>query len=111
MLGQGPSWRLRALRRACQILDIDDNLLRHGIRREVYAIPLATNWREILLGKETTPEYQSHDISEIAMAAVRRWVIPRSERASDWSHWSRQNTWDALTRYVFGSRQIKNNEC
>lgn len=108
--GQGPSWRFRALRKACHILDIDENLLRHGIRREVYAIPLATNWREVLLGKETIPEYQSHTVSEIAMAALSRWVIPRSERASDWSCWSRQNTWDALTGYVFESEQISKHE-
>jgi hypothetical protein len=99
--GQGPSWRLRALRKACIILGIDENLLRHGIKREVYAIPLATNWRDILLGRETVPEYQSRNVSEIAIAALRRWVIPRSERTSNWSCWNRQNTWDALTGYVF----------
>jgi len=103
--GQGPSWRLRALRKACHILSIDENLLRHGIKREVYAIPLATNWREILLGRETIPEYQSSKVSEITMAAVRRWVIPRSEKASDWSCWSRQNTWDDLTKCLNRSNQ------
>ena len=99
--GQGPSWRLRALRKACHILGIDENLLRHGIKREVYTIPLATNWRDILLGRETIPEYQSRNVSEIAIAALHRWVIPRSERTSNWSCWNRQNTWDALTGYVF----------
>lgn len=108
--GQGPSWRLRALRKACHILGIDGNLLRHGIRREVYAIPLATNWREILLGKETIPEYQSHNVSEITIAALHRWMIPRSERTSDWSCWNRQNTWDALTGYVSGSERISRPE-
>jgi len=108
--GQGPSWRLRALRKACCILGIDENLLRHGIKREVYAIPLATNWREILLGRNTIPEYQSHTIREIATAAVRRWVIPRSERTSDWSCWSRQNTWYALTKHVFEFERISKPE-
>jgi hypothetical protein len=109
--GQGPNWRLRALKRACRILDIDENLLRHGIKREVYAVPLATNWREILLGEETVPRYQSHCASEIAKAALHRWVIPRSERASDWSCWSRENTWDALTGYVFESEQVGKPDC
>lgn len=99
--GQGPNWRLRALRKACQILGVDENLLRHGIKREVYAIPLANNWREILLGKDKTPEYESRSASEIAMVALRRWVIPRSERTSGWAYSTRQNTWDALTGYVF----------
>jgi len=98
--GQGPSWRLRALRKACDILDIDRDLLRHGIKREVYAVPLATNWREILLGTEVMPEYQYHSVSEISTAALQRWVIPRSERMPEWSCWTRQNTWDTLTKYV-----------
>lgn len=104
--GQGPSWRLRALRKACHLLDVDEGLLRHGIKREVYAVPLAANWRGILLGSETMPRYQSSNVSEIAAAAIRRWVIPRSERVPDWLCWNRQNTWDALTEYVFASDQI-----
>lgn len=108
--GQGPSWRLRTLRKACHILGVDENLLRHGIKREVYAIPLATNWREILLGREKIPEYEPRNVSEIAMAAIRRWVIPRSERTSDWSCWTRQDTWDALTGYVFEPEQINGPE-
>jgi hypothetical protein len=108
--GQGPSWRFRALRKACQILGIDENLLRHGIRREVYAVPLANNWREILLGKDKTPEYESCNVSEIAAAALRRWVIPRSERTSDWTYWTRQNTWDALTEYLFQPERINGPE-
>jgi hypothetical protein len=102
--GQGPSWRLRALKKSCHILGLDENLLKHGVKREVYAIPLATNWREILLGREFIPKYQPHNVSEIATAALHRWVIPRSERASDWLRWTRQDTWDILTRYVFGSK-------
>jgi len=104
--GQGPSWRLRALRKACHILGVDENMLRHGIKREVYAIPLATNWRDILLGRETIPEYQSRNVSEIAIEALHRWVIPRSERTSNWSGWNRQNTWDVLTGYVFEPEQV-----
>jgi len=54
--GQGPSWRWRAIRKAYTLLNIDFDLLRHGIKREAYAIPLAKNWRQILLGFGDKPE-------------------------------------------------------
>jgi hypothetical protein len=98
--GQGPSWRLRALRKACQILNVDAGLLQHGIKREVYGIPLANNWRQVLLGDQDVPEYERHNASIIAKAALKRWVIPRSERNSDWLTWTRENTWDALTKFI-----------
>ncbi len=55
VFGQGPNWKLRALRQACTELGVDSDLLRHGIRREVYGIPLATNWHEVLLGEDAQP--------------------------------------------------------
>ncbi len=97
--GQGPSWRLRALRKACTLLNMDSDLLRHGIKREAYAIPLATNWKQILLGLEKKPEGCNNPCFDIGVAAVKRWVIPRAERCSDWVSWQRSDTWQALTKY------------
>jgi len=97
--GQGPSWRLRALRKACTLLNIDSNLLRHGIKREAYAIPLATNWKQILLGLENQPEGCGEPCFDIGIAAVKRWAIPRAERNSDFVNWRRSDTWQALTKY------------
>ena len=96
--GQGPNWRLRALRKACTLLSIDPDLLRHGIQREAYAIPLATNWRQILLGLENNPNGYDNTCSGIGAAAVKRWMIPRAERRSDWIHLHRSDIWQALTR-------------
>ena len=97
--GQGPSWRLRAVRRACTLLNMDSSLLRHGVRREVYAIPLATNWKQILLGLENEPAGSDNSCSRIAAAAVERWMIPRAERYSDWKCLRRSDIWDALAKH------------
>jgi len=97
--GQGPSWRLRALRKVCTLLNMDSNLLRHGIKREAYAIPLAANWKQILLGLENQPQGYGESCINIGVAAVQRWVIPRAERCSDWVGWRRSDTWQALTKY------------
>ena len=97
--GQGPSWRLRAVRKACTLLNMDSSLLRHGVRREVYAIPLATNWKQVLLGLENQPAGSDSSCSRIAAAAVERWMIPRAERFSDWIDLRRSDIWDALARH------------
>jgi hypothetical protein len=98
--GEGPSWRLRALRKACDILDIDGDLLRHGIQREAYGIPLAMNWRQVLLGEERVPRNSPILAEDIGKVAVKRWLVPRSERDSSWLSWSRRDTWSAITKYV-----------
>ena len=97
--GQGPSWRLRALRKACTLLNMDSDLLCHGIKREAYAIPLARNWRQILLGLENNPDSPDNSCLAIGASAVNRWVIPRAERCPDWVRWRRSDTWQALTKY------------
>jgi len=97
--GQGPSWRLRALRKALTLLGIDSTLLRHGVRRETYAIPLARNWRQILLGSEDIPDGPDNPGAAIGAAAVSRWVVPRAERCPDWVRWRLSDTWRALTEH------------
>jgi hypothetical protein len=100
--GEGPSWRLRALRKACELLNIDGDLLRHGIQREAYGIPLATNWREILLGGEHQPHGFDQGFAEIGSAALQRWVVPRAEKNFDWLNWQQKDVWDLITKYVTG---------
>ena len=100
--GQGPSWRLRALRKACLYLGVDQQMLRHGIKREVYGIPIAPLWRETLLGTESVSNYEkkllaAHDIGE---AAKVRWIIPRASRMGKWRDWNHNETWSIITQHV-----------
>lgn len=79
--GEGPNWRLRVVRAAVEAVGFNgDGVLRHGVEREAYAIPLATNWRDILLGKTNTADYLSLSASDISTYCLNRWVIPRSIR-------------------------------
>lgn len=101
--GQGPSWRLRALRKTCSYLGVDKELLRHGIKREVYGVPIAPLWRETLLGKEKVSDYETellsaHDICEVAK---KRWVIARANKFDNWRVWEYRNTWDTIIQHVF----------
>lgn len=48
--GGGPNWRIRVARTCLAQVGLSNDLLRHGIIRELYAIPLAENFKEYLLG-------------------------------------------------------------
>lgn len=76
--GDGPNWRMRTIRVALQALGLSPNLVRHGIQREVFAIPLVKNYKSVL--KDGTRIWGSSrpSVSDISQAALERWVLPRA---------------------------------
>src|SRR5579864_71156 len=81
LFGQGPNWRMRVVRAALDDLGLwSADLLKHGVEREVYAMPLADNWCKVLLGHNTRIRYRTLSSGEIAEYCLKRWIIPRSER-------------------------------
>ena len=77
----GPNWKLRVVRAALEDIGIDGNwILRHGIEREVYAIPLAQNWQKILLGTNKNVRSLASPAPDIADFCLNRWMIPRARR-------------------------------
>jgi hypothetical protein len=94
--GSGPNWRLRTIRRGLDLLGLDSQLLRHGIKREVFLAPLASNYREFLRGDAGRPTYYHRDLLGLTEFFKQRWMIPRSERISEWREWTRKNTWQTI---------------
>lgn len=94
--GAGPNWRMRTIRKAFDLLGFDGNALQHGIQREVFVAPLASNYRQFLQGKTSRPAYYHRDLDEIAEFFKERWMIPRSERIDDWKGWTRGQTWQRI---------------
>lgn len=78
--GQGPNWRIRTLRVALVKLELDPELIHHGIRREVFLAPLARRWKEFLRGEVDRPSWYHLDLDEMTEFFLSRWAIPRSER-------------------------------
>ncbi len=78
--GSGPNWRLRTIRRALGKIGIEDDLLHHGVRRQVFLAPRATNWKQFLRGETDEPNWYRLHLSEMAAFYRRRWAVPRSER-------------------------------
>ncbi len=88
--GMGPNWRFRVVRAALEEIGLSgDSVLRHGIEREVYAMPLATNWKGILLGRGKKARPCVLPAAEIAEFCLQRWIIPRSERDKRYTRFAR----------------------
>ena len=88
--GMGPNWKLRVARAALEDLGIQANeVLKHGIAREVFAVPLATNWQKILLGKNIRVRSTALPVGEISEYCLNRWIVPRAEWDTRFASFSR----------------------
>ena len=95
--GDGPNWKLRALRRAFEHLGIRPDLLRHGIAREVFFCSFAPNALHILRGESTEPDYAAiRCVGEMGELARRRWIEPRAKVSQGAREWVRSNLKEAL---------------
>jgi hypothetical protein len=90
--GEGPNWRMRAVREALVLAGLNPKLLRHGVQRQVFASELATNARAVLRGDERTPDYGTlTTIANVSERALDRWVIPRARADSTYLEWTHDN--------------------
>ena len=60
-------------------MGLDPDLVRHGIKREVYAMPLMESFKDALKGSASPDEAEQASVESIASAALGRWVLPRAE--------------------------------
>jgi len=95
--GMGPNWKIRVARTALEKIGLDaDDILNHGIAREVYAIPLAHNWQEILLGKQKNVRSCVLSASEIMEFCLNRWIVPRASRDKRYKGFARCRIMECL---------------
>lgn len=89
--GEGPNWRLRTTRAALQALGFEEDMLRHGIQREVFICLLAENALRILRSGKGKPDLSSlRTADDVARLAVDRWMLPRSQRVPEFKAWKRE---------------------
>ena len=82
--GDGPNWKMRTARICLQRLDLPPDLLKHGIRREVYAIPLASNYAEFLRGDTRRLDENNIPLKKVVEFWKERWLYGRAERVPDY---------------------------
>lgn len=87
--GNGPNWKLRVVRQAFTMLKLNDNVLNHGIAREVFYCPLASNSVELLSKRDLRePRYENLlKVSQVGKLAVDRWVVRRAASRDEYRQW------------------------
>lgn len=78
--GQGPNWKIRFIRTALEEIGLPADLLNHGIKRELYFAPLASNYIEYLTGSEKDPNYFDLNYQSINDYFKNRWFYNRINR-------------------------------
>ena len=88
IFGEGVNPLMRKIRESLDSIGLNsDGLLQHGNKRVTYGIQLARNFREVLLGRQTVPNYlipQAGNGEEITNRIAdywrRRWLLRRISR-------------------------------
>lgn len=104
--GQGPNWRLRTTRAALSALGFKEDMLRHGVQREVFISELAKNAAKILhTGKGKPDVGELLSAKEISELALERWMVPRAKRRPEFKDWDSSDLVD-----LFGNqtRMLRN---
>lgn len=78
--GTGFRNRREVVRRVLAHIGLSVNLMNHGIRRELFVMPLAKNTREFLRGEHQRLLWFHRPAEELAAFFLKRWLIPRAER-------------------------------
>ena len=88
--GDGPNYKFRIVRKALEHLHLPAELLRHGIRRGVYAAPLAANAAAFLRNDANRLQWYHRPIESIAEFWRDRWLLPRASRDSSYRDFDRE---------------------
>lgn len=102
--GEGPNWRFRVIRNALELLGIDEDLLQHNLKREVFLAPLASNWDSYLKGETEIMEAFDLPTEELAEYWRERWAVPRTQRRPSFRFWNRE---EARLTPLLGSRPVQ----
>lgn len=89
--GQGFRNRRETIRKSLSALGLPREWLNHGIKREVFVIPLAMNFREFLRGEHARLRWYHQTESEIFDFYLERWMLPRASWDQKYKTWSREN--------------------
>ncbi len=78
--GDGPNWRMRVIRSACDVLNLNsDIILKHSFQRGLFAVRLATNWKSFLKGESKTPIYRDIPLDKLVNYWRNRWFNMRKQ--------------------------------
>lgn len=83
--GKGFRNRRELVRKALVQLGYSENMLNHGIQRELFTVPLARNAYAFLREETDVPLYYRMPFATLVRFWRRRWLLPRAERDDSWT--------------------------
>ncbi len=95
--GNGTRNRRTVIRTGLKMLNLSQNLIYHNVKRELFLVPLGTKSIEFLRGDTKQIKYYNKNTDNIAEFAIKRWIIPRSERRKDYVQF-RKESYSLLTK-------------
>jgi hypothetical protein len=88
--GTGPRRKWQTMVRALDRLGLPSDLLRHGVKREVFLFRLVDNLEAYMEGRDTEPAYRNLPFSDLVAWWRERWLLPRAERVDGWREWRKE---------------------
>jgi len=78
--GDGFRNRREVIRKCLRALKLPDDLLYHGVKREIFAAPLGRNTMPFLRGERKTPAFFDWPATDLFELFRQRWLLPRASR-------------------------------
>jgi len=94
--GTGPRPKWQNIIRVLNQIGLSTDLIRHGVKREVFLFRLVDNLEDYMEGRTTKPVYRDWSFAELAAWWRERWLLPRAQRVSEWKSWSKEGIKDCL---------------
>ena len=88
--GTGFRNRREVVRKCLADLGLASDWMYHGVKREVFVIPLARNMREFLRGEHSKLLWHGQPASDLFHFFRQRWLLPRAARANDYKQFDPQ---------------------
>jgi hypothetical protein len=96
--GTGFRNRREVVKKCLQALGLSSDWLYHGIKREVFVVPLARNAREFLQGRHMRLLWYRQSESELFEYFRDRWMLPRASWDERFRSWKKEE-WAIWSRY------------
>ncbi len=94
--GSGPRPKWQTMVRALKRLGLSADLIRHGVKREVFLFRLVDNLEAYMEGRDTKPFYRDWSFAELAAWWRERWLLPRANRVDEWKAWRKEEIEERL---------------
>lgn len=89
--GKGFRNRREVVRKCLSYLGLSHSLQNHGIKRELFVVPLAQNAREFLRGEHQRLRWYQQPLDDLFEYFRARWLLPRAQRDTRFQNFDRES--------------------